>query len=95
MLPATFRALVCLFRIRRSPGAVQGLDALAEICNPPEPEPSRLELLAGSGGIRCRASEESDHSPHESDGCIVYLSLVLLASNASGQQCAPVGIHFA
>ena len=41
-----------MFRIRHSPGAVQGLDALAEICDPPEPELSRLELLAGSAGIR-------------------------------------------
>ena len=40
-------------RIRHSPGAVQGRDALEEICDPPEPEPSRLELLALDAGIRC------------------------------------------
>ncbi|CAL5228629.1 g11795 [Coccomyxa viridis] len=43
-------------RIRHSPGAVQGRDALEEICDPPEPEPSRLELLALDAGIR--AGEE-------------------------------------
>ena len=55
-LGAILRVSKCPLRIRHSPGAVQGLDALAEICDPPEPEPSRLELLAGSAGIRYRDS---------------------------------------
>ncbi len=43
-------------RIRHSPGAVQGRQALEEICDPPHPEPSRLELVAGDAGIRCSRS---------------------------------------
>ena len=48
-------------RIRHSPGAVQGRDALEEVCEPPEPEPSRLELLAGDAGIRYVAAYHQAH----------------------------------
>lgn len=38
-------------RIRHSPAACQGRDASEEVCEPPPPEPSRFELIAGSQGI--------------------------------------------
>ncbi|EFJ53202.1 hypothetical protein VOLCADRAFT_86240 [Volvox carteri f. nagariensis] len=40
-------------RLQHSPAACQGYEALAEVAEPPPPEPSRFNLLAGEGGIRC------------------------------------------
>lgn len=39
-------------RLVHSPEAVQGRDAVEEVCEPPPPEPSRFELFAGDTGIR-------------------------------------------
>ena len=42
----------CVHRLVHSPEAVQGRDAVEEVCSPPAPEPSRFELFAGDEGIR-------------------------------------------
>lgn len=39
-------------RLVHSPEAVQGRDAVEEVCAPPPSEPSRFELFAGDDGIR-------------------------------------------
>jgi hypothetical protein len=47
-------------RIVHSPNAVQGLDAVEEVCEVPRcPESSRFELLARQGGIRCLTQAKS------------------------------------
>jgi hypothetical protein len=42
-------------RASHSPEACQGRSAVEDVCEPPEPEPSRFELVAGEAAIRCRA----------------------------------------
>ncbi|BDA45282.1 hypothetical protein COCOBI_07-0690 [Coccomyxa sp. Obi] len=58
-------------RLVHSPEAVQGRDAVEEVCAPPPPEPSRFELFAGDEGISAGSEVTISYGPWPND--IFYL----------------------
>ncbi|EIE20058.1 hypothetical protein COCSUDRAFT_57780 [Coccomyxa subellipsoidea C-169] len=63
-------------RLVHSPEAVQGRDAVEEVCVPPPPEPSRFELFAGEDGIRAGDEVTISYGPWPNDVFYLFFGFV-------------------
>ncbi|KAK9901334.1 hypothetical protein WJX75_007184 [Coccomyxa subellipsoidea] len=63
-------------RLVHSPEAVQGRDAVEEVCAPPPAEPSRFELFAGEGGIRAGDEVTISYGPWPNDVYYLFFGFV-------------------
>ncbi|GLC44731.1 hypothetical protein PLESTB_000970800 [Pleodorina starrii] len=73
-------------RLRHSPGACQGYDALAEVAEPPPPEPSRFELVACEEGIRAGQEVTISYGRWPSEAFLLLFGFVPAAAEAGGNE---------